>query len=835
MVRGLAIQTFMLAICIIHYIDGLAWGVVLSCATGLPEPLKTDNPNSPTLSFCMKFLPGLWGINNDLMRKYLLLLFTIGLFTGCNDYDDGKLWDSVNDLEARPSVLEKQCKEMNANIESMKVIVDVLQSNDYVTNVTVVAENGVEIGYKVDFKVHPSITIYHGKAGETPRIGENGNWWVGNQDTGVKAKGEDGGQGQTPHIGSNGNWWIGTEDTGVKAKGEDGKDGKDGVTPVIGIKLDNDGIYYWTQQTGTSGGYTWIVDDEGNKIKARGEDGIAPQLRIEDDNWMLSVDNGQTWQNLGKAKGDGESFFKNVTNDKNDLILELKDGTIINLPKKQAFSFTLDKTQLPLFASSTSYSIHYTIEGEEKLQANIETVAPDGWRVSVTRKNSYSGSISVVTPSNATEGKVLVFVADGKGNTLMQTLSFVKGNLSVDLTEHVVWYRGKDVVLHVTTDVDYEVKIASEDKDWIWLRDNQNREKFTLAIQANSRETYRYAIVELVNEGGSVLERISITQEPAVTKNIHVATAGTLSKIMYDKKWDVNVKITGQLNASDYTYLKSIKDLKVLDLSDLDVTVIPPSAFSGSTLEKVRLPKKLTIIPERAFYNSKIMSIEIPENVTEIGEYAFYGCVCREGSLVIPNRVETIAAYAFFGCKGSRTLTLSLRLKEIKEYAFANGGFIGTLTIPPDVLKIGNCAFQSCVGFTKLELNENLLIIGEGAFQLCKGFKGDLVIPDKVQMISRGAFWYCTGLQGDLIIGENVTEIDESAFAMPGNLGGMPDKPLNVDRIYFKCTTPPSGMNDCFGDKSNKLNYVAVPSGSKGQYVRVFGPNRVELLEEVEF
>ena len=76
------------------------------------------------------------------MRKYLLLLFTIGLFTGCSsDYDDGKLWDSVNDLENRLSALEKQCKEMNTNIESMKVIVDVLKSNDYVTNVTVVTEN----------------------------------------------------------------------------------------------------------------------------------------------------------------------------------------------------------------------------------------------------------------------------------------------------------------------------------------------------------------------------------------------------------------------------------------------------------------------------------------------------------------------------------------------------------------------------------------------------------------------------------------------------------------------------------------------------------------------
>ena len=81
------------------------------------------------------------------MKKYLLILFTVGLFTGCSKYDDGELWNSVNDLEARLSALEKQCKEMNTNIESMKVIVDVLQSNDYITNVTVISENGVEIGY----------------------------------------------------------------------------------------------------------------------------------------------------------------------------------------------------------------------------------------------------------------------------------------------------------------------------------------------------------------------------------------------------------------------------------------------------------------------------------------------------------------------------------------------------------------------------------------------------------------------------------------------------------------------------------------------------------------
>lgn len=74
-----------------------------------------------------------------------------------------------------------------------------------------------------------------GDPGLTPFIGENGNWWIGDTDTGVKAAGtdgEDGDDGTTPHIGTNGNWWIGTTDTGVKAQGEDGEDG---LTPYIGI------------------------------------------------------------------------------------------------------------------------------------------------------------------------------------------------------------------------------------------------------------------------------------------------------------------------------------------------------------------------------------------------------------------------------------------------------------------------------------------------------------------------------------------------------------------------------------------------------------------------
>lgn len=41
--------------------------------------------------------------------------------------------------------------------------------------------------------------------------------------------GTNGKDGATPHIGDNGNWFIGETDTGVKAEGTNGKDGKDGV------------------------------------------------------------------------------------------------------------------------------------------------------------------------------------------------------------------------------------------------------------------------------------------------------------------------------------------------------------------------------------------------------------------------------------------------------------------------------------------------------------------------------------------------------------------------------------------------------------------------------
>ncbi len=75
------------------------------------------------------------------------------------------------------------------------------------------------------FMFHLQTTEKQYTYGETS-IGTNGQ------------NGTDGKDGNTPFIGENGNWWIGTTDTGVKATGVDGEKGDKGDTGEKGEKGD---------------------------------------------------------------------------------------------------------------------------------------------------------------------------------------------------------------------------------------------------------------------------------------------------------------------------------------------------------------------------------------------------------------------------------------------------------------------------------------------------------------------------------------------------------------------------------------------------------------------
>lgn len=117
-----------------------------------------------------------------------------------------------------------------------------------------------------------------GAPGLTPSIGGNGNWWLGNTDTGVRAAGTTGATGAAGATGATGA-------TGAAGRngtdGKDGKDGKDGVG-IREVSLNGSGELIVTLTDGT----------ETNLGKITGEDG-APGVGISSvqvgENGMLTV------------------------------------------------------------------------------------------------------------------------------------------------------------------------------------------------------------------------------------------------------------------------------------------------------------------------------------------------------------------------------------------------------------------------------------------------------------------------------------------------------------------------------------------------------------------
>ena len=91
--------------------------------------------------------------------------------------------------------------------------------------------------------------------------------------------------------------------------------GKDGGTPVVGVKQDTDGKFYWT----VNGEYITV---KGQKIPTQAEgseSASVPQFKIEDGYWYISY-NGTDRTSVGKATADegaGGSgcVFSSVTQD----------------------------------------------------------------------------------------------------------------------------------------------------------------------------------------------------------------------------------------------------------------------------------------------------------------------------------------------------------------------------------------------------------------------------------------------------------------------------------------------------------------------------------------
>lgn len=305
--------------------------------------------------------------------RYVIYLFCICslfpcLLSSCK-YDDSELIDRVDNLEDRLAKLEEQCKQINANINSLQTIVSALENANQITSVSELVENGKKVGYKIEFTKSGVIHIYHG------------------QDR------------------------------------SDGSDRTGGYVPQIGVEKDKDGIYYWTLD-----GF-WLTDKDGNKIKAvgldgkdgqegsdgsngsngsNGRDGITPKLQINSNGyWEVSYDNGKTWEELGPATGGtAECPIEEVEIKDKYVFFTLSTGEEFKVPLFNGITITFDETTIGMEADS-KVDLQYELTGSKDVKVSA---IGEGVRTSVDQATN---TLTITTDANFEGGKVLVHATDG--------------------------------------------------------------------------------------------------------------------------------------------------------------------------------------------------------------------------------------------------------------------------------------------------------------------------------------------------------------------------------------------------------------------------------------
>lgn len=494
--------------------------------------------------------------------------------------------------------LQRLCNETNTNLSALQTIVTALQNNDYITSVDPLTENGKVVGYTIKFAKSNPIVIYNGK---------------------------------------------------------DGTDGVDGNTPVIGVKKDGDGIYYWTLD-----GEFIIVD--GQKIKAQGTDGsdgadgVTPKLEIREGYWWISYDNGTNWTQLGKATGeDGKDADSiKITQDENNVYFELADGTVITISK-------------------TGQSVDPNII--QFADENVKKLCVGMWDTNGDLELSYDEAATVTSLGTTFTG-----------NSEIQIFNELKHFTGLTVLDDA--FSGCSNLWKVTIPVNVESMTFNNFKGCVSLKTITFEKGSKLKAFTGGHDN-NYKIL------GAFLDCKSLTtiEIPASVESLGTAFKGSSLRTITFEKGSKLKSITGGYQNKD-NYSGALSDCKALTFIEIPASVetIEIAAFwHCQSLKRITFPDRMVRFGEWAFYeNESLQSVCIPEGVTTIPSSAFARChnlTC----VIMPGSLQTICGGAFSQCHKLTDVTIPDGVTVIETGAFQNYLDMAVVTclavIPPELGK----------------------------------------------------------------------------------------------------------------------------------------------------
>ena len=471
--------------------------------------------------------------------------------------------------------LQRLCNETNTNLSALQTIVTALQNNDYITSVDPLTENGKVVGYTIKFAKSNPIVIYNGK---------------------------------------------------------DGTDGVDGNTPVIGVKKDGDGIYYWTLD-----GEFIIVD--GQKIKAQGTDGsdgadgVTPKLEIREGYWWISYDNGTNWTQLGKATGeDGKDADSiKITQDENNVYFELADGTVITISK-------------------TGQSVDPNII--QFADENVKKLCVGMWDTNGDLELSYDEAATVTSLGTTFTG-----------NSEIQIFNELKHFTGLTVLDDA--FSGCSNLWKVTIPVNVESMTFNNFKGCVSLKTITFEKGSKLKAFTGGHDN-NYKIL------GAFLDCKSLTtiEIPASVESLGTAFKGSSLRTITFEKGSKLKSITGGYQNKD-NYSGALSDCKALTFIEIPASVetIEIAAFYAcSSLEMITFEK-----------GSKLESIS---GVRDLG--AFDGAInLTTVDMSECTQVKRIDEYTFYGNSNLRLFKIGTEIPPTcKDYTFYNINPYSVLKVP---------------------------------------------------------------------------------------------------------------------------------------------------------
>ena len=295
------------------------------------------------------------------------------------------------------------------------------------------------------------------------------------------------------------------------------------TAPVISVVEDEDGM--WWVMNGE-----YILDAKGNKVPV-GIGSDSPRLKVEGEDWFVSLDGGKTWTEVPALSDAGGAGVEAVVDGKDEVTFVLTDGTVLTVPKFMAA--TLDISYNRNIVQGATVSIYYRFSSSTGT-ANVTAFGNKNVsNVSISHRPQYSdGYIYVdISPDNDVAlQKVYVYLDYGEG-TLVRTLDFAEhGYFDVDPVAAVPAAGGEISLNLNNSGYPYVYSEIIQGGDWLSQQGN------IYTARANTGSRARVGAVKFE-------PRTSAMAQANFTKTVYIVQLGTGSFPCYEEYaglWKLN-------------------------------------------------------------------------------------------------------------------------------------------------------------------------------------------------------------------------------------------------------------------------------------------------------